>query len=294
MRKFTFSLALLATLALSVSPALADTPTGYAYGDLTGAYPWPSLVTDGVTPGTYTKVTVDAKGRATVGATANLATDVTGMLPVNSSTVGLPPGIGIEHQVRGVVTTNQTLSAFASVTGGSIVDGVTYVAGDRVLLVGQTTKSQNGIWVVGTVTSGTAPLTRPLDFASGAVLLAGQVFQVSEGTLYSNSEWKIITTGAITVDTTTFDAYPRYVEQEISLTSGAATITNVPIISSTKVLITFLRVNPSSTSSTIMYGPGSLTPGIVGTVSLTIQAEVAAGTLNSSDASTLNVGITNW
>lgn len=110
----------------------------------------------------------------------------------------LPGGSSSAYRMTGVVTSNVgTLSSFTVAS-----TDLTFVAGDQVLLVNQTTASQNGPYVVGTVTTGTAPLTRPDWWAAGTVHVQPEVFYVNKGTQGANSRWMITTSGSITVDTT--------------------------------------------------------------------------------------------
>jgi len=98
---------------------------------------------------------------------------------------------------RGVVTSNvASLSAF--VIAG--FESLTYAAGERVLLVGQTTGTENGLYLVGTV-AGTAPLTRAPEMPTAAAYINGQVVEVSEGALYANTKWQATCTGAKVVGT---------------------------------------------------------------------------------------------
>src|SRR5882762_3125839 len=103
-------------------------------------------------------------------------------------------GLDWHLHVRAASLANVTISA-----PGTTVDGVTAAANDRFLLTAQTTTSQNGPWVF--VASG-SPMTRPTDYAAGAVLTkSAATFFVTEGTS-ADSAWSLTTDGTITVDTT--------------------------------------------------------------------------------------------
>lgn len=105
----------------------------------------------------------------------------------------------IKLAVRAASTGNITLTA-----PGSTIDGVTMVAGDRMLLKDQSTPSQNGLY---TFTGAATTATRTTDATSAADFVYGfQVF-VREGTVNAATYWTFTQTAALTIGTTalTFD-----------------------------------------------------------------------------------------
>ena len=93
---------------------------GAAGGDLVGSYPSPALSTTGVTPGAYTKVTVDAKGRV-FSATQLTAGDIP-LLPASAIGSGrLPVSFGgtgaSSFTSNGVIVGNQDGNLFSTAAG---------------------------------------------------------------------------------------------------------------------------------------------------------------------------------
>jgi len=86
-------------------------------------------------------------------------------------------GLDIKPSVKALADSNLTISGTQSVDGTSLVDG------DRVLLINQTTSSENGIWLVRPES-----WERPVDFAAG-LSAAGSFCFVEQGTNYADSGW---------------------------------------------------------------------------------------------------------
>lgn len=87
-------------------------------------------------------------------------------------------------------------SANLDLDGIETIDSVLTVAGDRVLVIGQTDASQNGIWVVAS-----GPWTRAEDFDAVEQMVAGVLVAVQEGTVYAGSLWMFTTPAPIVVGT---------------------------------------------------------------------------------------------
>lgn len=83
-------------------------------------------------------------------------------------------------------------------TGGLVVvDGVTTVAGDRVLLKDQTTPAENGIYV-----AAVGAWTRATDADVSAEVIGGMQVLVTQGTTNADTEWILSTNDPITLGTT--------------------------------------------------------------------------------------------
>lgn len=85
----------------------------------------------------------------------------------------------------------------ATLSGLQTIDGVTLVANDRIALVGQTTASANGIYVVQS-----GAWARSTDADGNSEVTPGMAFFIEEGTTYADSQWRLTTNGAIVVGTT--------------------------------------------------------------------------------------------
>ena len=92
-------------------------------------------------------------------------------------------GLNVHPASRVATTANVDLST--ALEAGDTVDGVTLVAGDRVLVKSQSTTSQNGIYVV--QASGAA--VRAADFNTPTEIVPGDFTFVTSGSTYSNTGW---------------------------------------------------------------------------------------------------------
>lgn len=191
-----------------------------------------TLANTGITGGTYTKLTINAKGLATAGTTLEAAdiptltaakisdfdTQVranrldqlaapTASVSLNSQKItnlatptsdsdaatkayvdASRSGLDVKASCRVATTANITLS------GTQTIDGISVIAGDRVLVKNQSTASQNGIYVVAA-----GSWSRATDADADAEVTSGLFTFVEEGTANADSGWVLTTDGSITV-----------------------------------------------------------------------------------------------
>jgi hypothetical protein len=131
------------------------------------------------------------------------------------------------YDSTGKTLTQTTAAALA-------IDGVTLAAGDRILLVGQTDKTQNGIYTVTTLgvdATTEAVLTRAADFDESSDIVSQVKIPVSEGASSGDTTWVLATdTSPIVLDSTNLEfvkdsggAFAKIVEATTTLVGDDAT-----------------------------------------------------------------------
>lgn len=167
---------------------------------------------------------------------------------------------GLHVHASCIAATVSDIALATEVKAGDILDGVTLVAGNRILVKNQIDKSQNGIYVV----SETGAATRALDFDSPLEIDGGDFVFVISGTNNDNTGW--VQTNTVG----TVGASPI----EFSQFSGIGTYTAGPGLA--------LSGNQFSADSTIARLES---PTFTGTVSGITKSHVGLGNVdNTSDA----------
>jgi hypothetical protein len=178
-----------------------------------------------------------------------------------------------KQSTRVVTVTNVTL------TGGApnSVDGVNLSLGDRVLVTGQTTGSQNGLYQVTTLGSGAnGTWARTSDGNENGEIEAGMIVMVTEGTIYADTQWKLITDDPITIGTTALTFTQNYMANSISagtsnvvvnsnanVTVSSAGTANVLTISNTGAFVSGVVSATGNVFANYFIGNGACLTGVV-------------------------------
>jgi hypothetical protein len=207
---------------------------------------------------------------------------------------------------RIVTTTNITLAGSAP----STYDGVTLAAGDRVLVAGQNTSSQNGIYYVSTLGTGSnGTWTRALDANDNTRITAGMQTAIGEGT-YGGHTWRLTTPDPIVLGTTglTFlDAQSSAAGTNTQLQynssgqlAGASGITiaaNSSVVATANVVSTGNLIANTIYASTIRWSANSQLFSLTGNINPTVYlGNLKVTTANTLVDSVLVAGNTsvNW
>jgi hypothetical protein len=212
------------------------------------------------------------------------------------------PGITLAANVGRYVVRGVSIANIAALaTAGPTVNGVTYAAGERILLANQTTTSQNGVYEFGT---GGVGLTRVPELLAGGRMIAGVIVECGLGlaTALDGSTWKLEQSVAV-IGTNNAVFWPRVQKFTGALVAGSSIGTftsaatgNVFLRSATASVVFINPVLANTPAATVRYQCLAATrvAGVGGTGAIDIMSAVAAGTINNADISTVEAAIINW
>jgi hypothetical protein len=178
-------------------------------------------------------------------------------------------GIASKPPVMCIATSNITLS------GLQTLDSYTTLAADRVLVTGQTTATQNGVY-----NAASGAWTRVTDDGSApGEIEPGAMWLIVNGTVYGGSQWRCSTTGTITIGTTSITIV-QFASASLYSAGNGITLTG-----------TAFSVNAASSVGSSGPGGGLVVSGSGVAIDTTVVARKYSGTIG--DGTTTQIVVTH-
>ena len=250
---------------ITVTPNLADTSNA---GLLSNTF-W-QMLTDATDAATASKLAKrDVNGNISV-ATPTADGHATTKAYVDAARSGLD----VKQSVR--LASVAPVAIATALEAGDVIDGVTLVAGDRVLLKDQSTASENGIYVA--VASGAGAAPRATDADTSAEVTTGMFTFVSEGTVNADNGFVLTTNDAIVLGSTNLTFVQFSGAGQITAGAGLTKSGNTLDVVGTAARIT---VNADSVDIASTY---------VGQSSITTLGTITTGIWNGTDVAVADGG----